>query len=190
MPIVINGSGTVTGISVGGLPDGIVDTDMLAATAVTGAKMGALPGGLWKGDGTGMTISNNTETKLNMFSTAKWTNGSMSWDDSNHRISFPLAGVYAIYTKLTAGNETTFGSNSYLIYKINGSIAHDSNEQMGFGPGTAPGFSQWYKSIYMHQFVEVSASDYIEAYFKHDKGSDVSISGDYSYIMIQYMGGA
>ena len=38
MPIAINGSGTVTGISVGGLPDGIVDTDMLAASAVTDAK--------------------------------------------------------------------------------------------------------------------------------------------------------
>ena len=40
MAITINGSGTVTGISVGGLPDGIVDTDMLAAKAVTGAKLG------------------------------------------------------------------------------------------------------------------------------------------------------
>jgi len=38
MPITLNGSGTVTGISVGGLPDGIVDTDMLAADAVTTAK--------------------------------------------------------------------------------------------------------------------------------------------------------
>ena len=39
MPIAINGSGTVTGISVGGLPDGIVDADMLAANAVTTAKI-------------------------------------------------------------------------------------------------------------------------------------------------------
>ena len=38
MPIGINGSGTITGISVGGLPDGIVDTDMIAANAVTSAK--------------------------------------------------------------------------------------------------------------------------------------------------------
>ena len=38
MPITINGSGTLTGISVGGLPDGIVDTDMIAASAVTAAK--------------------------------------------------------------------------------------------------------------------------------------------------------
>ena len=41
MAITINGSGTVTGISVGGLPDCIVDTDMIAANAVTGAKRGA-----------------------------------------------------------------------------------------------------------------------------------------------------
>ena len=31
MPITLNGSGTVTGISVGGLPDGIVDGDTLAS---------------------------------------------------------------------------------------------------------------------------------------------------------------
>ena len=38
MAIQINGNGTITGISVGGLPDGIVDTDMIAANAVTDAK--------------------------------------------------------------------------------------------------------------------------------------------------------
>ena len=46
MPIAINGSGTVTGISVGGLPDGIVDTDMIAANAVTAPKIGN--GGIYK----------------------------------------------------------------------------------------------------------------------------------------------
>ena len=38
MTITFNGNGTVTGVSVGGLPDGIVDTDMLAAGAVTKVK--------------------------------------------------------------------------------------------------------------------------------------------------------
>ena len=45
MPIEINGSGTVTGISVGGLPDGIVDADMLAANAVTAGKLASGVGG-------------------------------------------------------------------------------------------------------------------------------------------------
>ena len=39
MPISISGDGTITGISVGGLPDGIVDTDMIATNAVNGAKI-------------------------------------------------------------------------------------------------------------------------------------------------------
>ena len=39
MAIVINGSGTVTGISVGGLPDAIVDDGTLATDSVTAAKL-------------------------------------------------------------------------------------------------------------------------------------------------------
>ena len=45
MPIAINGSGTLTGVSVGGLPDGIVDADMLAANAVTAGKLASGVGG-------------------------------------------------------------------------------------------------------------------------------------------------
>ena len=45
MAIQINGSGTITGISVGGLPDGIVDTDMIANNAVTNAKATGIAGG-------------------------------------------------------------------------------------------------------------------------------------------------
>jgi hypothetical protein len=40
MSITINGSGTITGISSGGLPDGIITTDDLANNAVTAAKIG------------------------------------------------------------------------------------------------------------------------------------------------------
>jgi len=39
MAITINGSGTIGGVSVGGLPNGIVDTDMLASAAVEQAKI-------------------------------------------------------------------------------------------------------------------------------------------------------
>ena len=41
MSVTINGNGTITGVTVGGLPDGIVDTDMLANGAVTATKRGA-----------------------------------------------------------------------------------------------------------------------------------------------------
>ena len=65
MAIAINGTGTLTGISVGGLPDGIVDTDMIAAGAVTAAKRGA-----------GAILQVQSVTKTDAFtssSTASWT---------------------------------------------------------------------------------------------------------------------
>jgi len=45
MPITINGSGTLTGLSAGGLPDGSITSDDLAAGAVTAAKLAAGAGG-------------------------------------------------------------------------------------------------------------------------------------------------
>jgi hypothetical protein len=39
MPVTINGDGSITGLSVGGLPNGTVDADTLAANAVTSAKI-------------------------------------------------------------------------------------------------------------------------------------------------------
>ena len=46
MAVSINGStNVITGVAVGGLPDGIVDTDMLAANAVSSAKLASGVGG-------------------------------------------------------------------------------------------------------------------------------------------------
>ena len=45
MPITFNGNGTVTGLAVGGLPDGSVDADTLASNAVTAGKLASGVGG-------------------------------------------------------------------------------------------------------------------------------------------------
>ena len=68
MPIAINGDGTITGVSVGGMPDGIVDTDMLATDAVTAAKIGSLP--------TGSVLQVVSTTK-----TDTWSTNSTSYAD-------------------------------------------------------------------------------------------------------------
>ena len=39
MPVTINGSGSIAGLSVGGLPNGTVDADTLASNAVTSTKL-------------------------------------------------------------------------------------------------------------------------------------------------------
>jgi hypothetical protein len=39
MPVTINGDGSISGLAVGGLPDGSVDADSLASNAVTSTKL-------------------------------------------------------------------------------------------------------------------------------------------------------
>ena len=70
MAIQINGNGTITGISVGGLPDGIVDTDMLAANAVSSAKLASGAGGKVL-----QTVSSST--------TSQHTNETGTFEDTN-----------------------------------------------------------------------------------------------------------
>ena len=67
MAITLNGNGTVTGISVGGLPDGIVDTDTLANNAITSAKST----GLQRRISTTVTLPAATSTTHNITSGTK-----------------------------------------------------------------------------------------------------------------------
>ena len=59
MPITINGTGSIAGVSVGGLPDGTVDTDVLAANAVTSPKQAIIKA--WCNfNGTGTEVINRS----------------------------------------------------------------------------------------------------------------------------------
>jgi hypothetical protein len=60
MAIVINGSGTVTGLSVGGLPDGTVDAGTVAADVATQAELDAAG----VGGATGVDFNDNTKARF------------------------------------------------------------------------------------------------------------------------------
>ena len=67
MAIALNGStGVITGVSVGGLPNGIVDTDTLATDSVTAAKILSLPAGSIL-----QVVSMRTSTQTTL-STSSW----------------------------------------------------------------------------------------------------------------------
>ena len=74
MAIQINGNGTITGVSVGGLPNGIVDTDMLAANAVSSAKLASGAGG--------KILQVQSCTKTDTFSTSQ-DKGDITGTDQN-----------------------------------------------------------------------------------------------------------
>ena len=109
MTIVINGDGTITGISVGGLPNGIVDTDMLAANAVATAKIadGAVTstkstglGGLAMAD-EWRVATDNGETNNSVI--GGWERNDTNFSgigtgmtESSGVFTFPATGIYKI----------------------------------------------------------------------------------------------
>ena len=101
MPIAVNGSGTVTGISVGGLPDGCVDTDTLAAGAATQDKRTYATGevvqvvmGTFKNFYSGTNFADITSTSyvnygdMKLSITPKFTNSKLIFEtDINARLN-------------------------------------------------------------------------------------------------------
>jgi hypothetical protein len=110
MPIAINGSGTVTGISVGGLPDGIVDTDMLAADAVTAAKIGSK---------TFTSYAIIADVKASNANGGTFTTGDWRTRDLNTELA-DADGIVSI-----SSNQFTLQAGSYLI--IFSAQAHEPN---------------------------------------------------------------
>ena len=94
MPIVFNESaGTISGISVGGLPDGIVDTDMLANDAVNSNK---ISNNLiiskfvnFNGEATGTILSSNGISSVTDLGTGYYrVNFSAAFSDTNYAYAF------------------------------------------------------------------------------------------------------
>jgi len=102
MAITINGNGTITGISVGGLPDGIVDTDMIATNAVTAAKASGSVQGITEVDSWRITSSQTAAGGTGFF-TSNWERDDTSFEkigtgvtESSGVFTFPSTGKYLL----------------------------------------------------------------------------------------------
>ena len=134
MPITINGSGTLTGVVTGGLPDGIVDTDMVAAEAITGAKQG--PGSVIQYKYASITDVNNrhSESAGNLESTG------------NH---IDITPTHADNLIVVGGWMNVYSDNSNDHYiSINNGSSNDTQYKtytanMGAGPWIHQNF--WYQ---------------------------------------------
>ena len=103
MPIAINGSGTVTGISVGGLPDGIVDADMLASNAVTAGKLASGVGGKFA------SYAVIADQKTSGTNSGNFVSGDWRTRDLNTEIT-DADGIVSI-----SNNQFTLQAGTYLI---------------------------------------------------------------------------
>ena len=100
MAIAINGTGTITGISVGGLNDSIITSSELANAAVTAAKLGT---------NTFVSYAILNDTKSSGTPGGTFTSGDWRTRDLNTEVDDP-DGIVSI-----ASNQFTLGAGSYLI---------------------------------------------------------------------------
>ena len=148
MTIVINGDGTITGISVGGLPDGIVDTDMLASNAVATAKIadGAVTSTKSTGLG-GLAMADQWRVASDNGETDASTIGGFERNDTDFAqigtgmthssgvFTFPATGIYKI--DFHASSRRAANQNlAYVRYQLQKSSDSGSNwNNIAFGSG-------------------------------------------------------
>jgi hypothetical protein len=110
-PISIAGSGTITGISVGGIPDGVVDTDVLAANAVTYAKIGTTEQGqlckAWVNFNGTSTVAIRASYNVSSIT----DNGT-----GDYTVNFITAMVDANYSTVTGMSANSASSNGNEFY--------------------------------------------------------------------------
>ena len=119
MAIVINGSGTVTGLSVGGLPDGTVDADTLASGA------GGVSGVTSSADATAISIDSSERvgigaaTSPNTLMHIKAASGSVLRVEETGGSYIDIeAGGSTGHIKSKTGNDLTFSTGSTQQLKI------------------------------------------------------------------------
>ena len=187
MPITFNGSGTVTGISAGGLPDGcIVDADINgmassklsgALPAISGAALTGLSAGISMADQWSITSDNN-KTNGQTIDTG-WERSDYFFaqigtgmTESSGVFTFPQTGIYLLMSQHAMNT-----SAGYCGVEIKMSSDSGSNySTVSYGQITNT--NNGYHALSLHGIVDVqNASTYrvlLEAY----NNANVQYSGD------------
>ena len=133
MPVTINGNGSMTGLAVGGLPDGCVDTDTLANNSVTSAKS-VLTEGIKMVDQWRLTANTSITASTGYFIDSNWERvdsdnfGQLGtgMTESSGVFTFPTTGIYLIQTTTNFRNpNSNSGTFAYITVSTNGGSSFD-----------------------------------------------------------------
>ena len=151
MPVTINGDGSISGLAVGGLPDGSVDADTLASNSVTDAKISAVatskltgtigvasfPSGsiikseTFKGSNNNVSISANQDSVLEAFTfTTLKANSRLLIHYHSGQIRRESVDMNAwIWTSVDStsrhGNMYHYTDHQHYFYGVNSSLSGD-----------------------------------------------------------------
>jgi hypothetical protein len=123
MPMTFDGSGTITGLAAGGLPDGtITQADLAAGVAGTGPAFSATRTAA-------QTISAATWTKI-QFSTEEFDTANCYDPTTNYRFTPNVAGYYLITVIAETNASSTMG---VAVYKNNSTYRRVYSSNPGTG---------------------------------------------------------
>lgn len=168
MSLTLSGSGTVTGLTAGGLPDATVTSADIANANVTQAKLAAGVAGNGPAfsalPSTPQTVSSGTWTKL-QFQTELFDTANCFDSVTNHRFTPNVAGYYQVnamaYFSVTSS--WTFSQ----IYR------NGAGYQYGTNTNSTPNGSN---SIFSHLIYLNGTSDYLEFYGYQASGSNTTLT--------------
>lgn len=156
MTITINGSGTITGLSAGGLPDATIQqADLAANVAGNGPAFSAYQSSV-------QTLSNNSWTKIQLQS--EYFDTASAFDQTtNYRFQPSVAGYYQLNAVAQA---LLFSALGVSIYKNGAGLDY------AVGTGTS---SQLYSTVTQSKLVYLNGStDYVELYAYQASGGSVN----------------
>lgn len=149
MPITINGSGTITGISAGGLPDATVtQAEIASGVAGTGPAFSVY-------QGTSQTLTSGVITKIALNTERFDTNNNFD-STTNYRFTPTVQGYYQINYGVYGTTTSTITNYVGALYK-NGSVYE-------YGPINILNSNHAYVSaslVYMN-----GSTDYLELYLQ------------------------
>jgi hypothetical protein len=176
MPITINGSGTVTGISAGGLPDAIITQPELAANVAGNGPAFSVYRAT-----SNQSISASTWTKI-QFQTEEFDTNNNYDNATNYRFTPTVAGYYQInvspFISYTSSGPTIIQSS---IYK-NGTIYKLLNLSIAGGNSPYGNVVNTVALVYMN-----GTTDYIEGYAWSNSASAAVVSGSDSSYMTGFL---
>ena len=183
MAVTINGDGTITGLSVGGLPDGIVDTDVIANNAVTTAKTtvaGITMAEQWRMNSDTSAGAEQVLQGWSKVTTSLHQGGTIgsSMSVTSGVFTFPSTGIYYITGTFIfyVGTSNDAQARVFLKVTYDGSNANTVARFVHgeFGDGV-------YGSATQHYVLDVNDTSNVKVYFQTESmSSNTKIMADNS----------
>ena len=180
MPVVIHGGGTIEGISVGGLPDGTVDSDMLASGTVldnTPAFSVHLSADF--------DVDHDTDTKI-IFNAEQFDSDS-AYNTSTGLFTVPSGkgGKYKVTAQAAFDDIDSGGERAEIYPFVDGSKLSDY-KQGGATYGTVSG--QIATVVYSH-VIQLNAGQTLSIYGYHTDGSTIHAQHEWTFFSVFRLAG-